>query len=108
METVRGINFGRCYPWQHGPAGAAGQGEELVMFKNKFFLLIFTIYQLFSTAFICVGIWPDWVIFINLALQLAAVFFFDLEYALYSVILSIPFYLAVPNSQFDSLSAWRL
>jgi len=77
------------------------------MFKQKFFLIVLTIYQLFSTALIAIGVWPAQVVYINLAVQLGAILFFDLEYALYSVILSIPFYLAVPNPKFDSLSAWR-
>ena len=77
------------------------------MFKQKFYLTVFTIYQLFSTALIATGAWPADLVYLNLAIQLAAILLFDLEHALYSVVLTIPFYLAVPNPKFDSLSAWR-
>src|SRR3989344_7174254 len=77
------------------------------MFSQRFFLTIFFIYQLISTGAIIVGAWPQEVVYFNLALQLGVLFLFDLEYALYSVILSIPFYLVVPNPYFDSFSAWR-
>lgn len=75
--------------------------------SKKFYLTIFVIWQLFSTALIATGAWPQSIVFVNLAIQIAALFFFDLEYALYSAILSLPFYLAVPNAQYSSLSAWR-
>ncbi len=80
----------------------------MLKFSTKFYLSIFFIYQLFSTAFIAIGIWPKEVIYINLLLQLAAILFFNIENAIYSVILSLPFYLVLPNSYFDTLSAWRI
>lgn len=78
-----------------------------VMFKQKFWLTVFTVYQIFSSAMIATGIWPQNIVYVNLAIQLGAILAFDLENAVYSVILSVPFYLAVPNPRFDSLSAWR-
>lgn len=78
------------------------------MFKQKFFLTIFGIYQLFSTALIAIGVWPPFVIYLNLTAMLAAVFLFDLEYALYSVILCIPFYLDIPDPKYDTFSTWRI
>ncbi len=78
------------------------------MFKQKFWLAVFGIYLLFSTALIATGMWPAFMIYANLAMMLAAVLFFDLEYALYSVILSIPFYLDVPDPKYDTVSLWRI
>ncbi|MDB4940083.1 MAG: hypothetical protein JWO40_508 [Candidatus Doudnabacteria bacterium] len=78
------------------------------MFKSKFWLTVFFVYQAFSTALIAIGVWPKEIIYLNLGLQLAAVCFFNLENAIYSVVLSTPFYLVIPNSKFDSFSAWRI
>ncbi|MEK7075451.1 MAG: O-antigen ligase family protein, partial [Patescibacteria group bacterium] len=77
------------------------------MFKQRFWLVIFFIVQLFLTAFIATGILnQNWAYF-NLGLQLLAILFFDLENALLSVILSIPLYLILPNFQLETLSTWR-
>jgi O-antigen ligase len=78
------------------------------MFKSKFWLIIFFIYQFFSTLLLAIGVWPKEVVYLNLLLQILAVFVFDIEYAVYSVVLSIPFYLVIPNSRLDTFSAWRI
>ncbi len=77
------------------------------MFKQRFWLVIFFIFQIFSTSLIATGtVNQNWS-YLNLLLQLLAILFFDLENALLSVILSIPLYLVLPNSKLDTLSAWR-
>ncbi|TSC65446.1 MAG: Uncharacterized protein G01um101477_473 [Candidatus Doudnabacteria bacterium Gr01-1014_77] len=77
------------------------------MFKQRFWLVIFFIVQLFLTSFIATGILnQNWAYF-SLGLQLLAILFFDLENALLSVILSIPLYSVLPNSKLETLSAWR-
>lgn len=78
------------------------------MFKQKFWLTIFFIFQLFSTAMIAVGMLPASFAYLNLAVQLAAIIFFDLEHALFSVLLSIPFYIVLPNPKLDTFSQWRI
>lgn len=78
------------------------------MFKSKFWLAVIFVYQFFSTLLIAIGVWPTEVVYFNLAVQLGAVLFFDIENAVYSVILSIPFYLVIPNPKLDSFSAWRI
>ncbi len=77
-------------------------------FTQNFCLVLFGISQLFVAAVVSVGIWPSWVVYANLALQILVLFLFDAEYALYSVIVTIPFYLAIPNPRYDSLSSWRI
>ncbi len=78
------------------------------MFKQKFYLVIFGVYLLFSTALMATGVWPSFVVYLNLGLMLAAVILFDSEYALYSVILSLPFYVDIPAPKYDTVSAWRI
>ncbi len=78
------------------------------MFKKNFYLTIFTVYQFFSTLLLAIGVLPPDFIYLNLLLELIAVIFFDPEYALLSIILSTPFYLALPLHQRDSLESWRI
>jgi len=77
------------------------------MFKQRFWLVIFFIFQLFSTSLIATGVVNQNWSYLNLGLQLLAIIFFDLENALASVILSIPLYLILPNPKLETLSAWR-
>ena len=77
-------------------------------FGQNFWLVVLGIYQLFTAAAVSVGVLPSWAVYVSLAVQVAAVFAFDLEYALYSAVVAIPFYLAIPNPRFDSLSSWRV
>ncbi len=79
-----------------------------IKFSKNFYLTVFGVYQFFSTLAIAIGIWPAKLVFLNLAIQLLAIIFFDLEYALHSIILSIPFYLALPMARYDTVSTWRI
>jgi O-antigen ligase len=76
--------------------------------SNNFYLTIHTIFQGFTALAIGIGIIPHELVFVALALQLLAVLLFDLEHAFYSVLLSIPFFLILPNPYFESFSAWRV
>jgi hypothetical protein len=78
------------------------------LFSKKFYLLIHTILQVFIAVLVSIGLLPQSAVFASLALQAAAIVLFNLEYALYSVILAIPFYLVLPNPWFESFSVWRL
>jgi O-antigen ligase len=55
-----------------------------------------------------VGIWPDWVVWLNLAVAAVFLVLADSFDGLLFLIISIPFYVAVPNPKFDSLSSWRI
>ncbi len=77
-------------------------------FKQKFWLAVYFIYLAFSTAMIATGMWPAQAAYINLGVQLIALFTFDLEHAAYSAVLAIPFYLVLPNPKFDTFSQWRV
>lgn len=78
------------------------------MFKKNFLLAIFAVYQFFTILGIVIGSLPSEIIYLNLVLQLAAIVFFDLEYALLSVIISMPFYVALPIKQHDSFQIWKI
>ncbi len=78
------------------------------LYNKNFLLVVFFVYQLFSVLLIAIGVWPQSIVYVNLGLQVLLALVLDSEYGLYSIILSLPFYLAVPNSKFDSLSSWRI
>lgn len=79
------------------------------MLKNRnwmlaFYLVIFGAVNLL----IAVAVLPEWLAYPAIALNCLAIAFFDSEYALFSVVLSIPFYVVLPNRVFDSFSGWRI
>ena len=78
------------------------------IFTKNFYLTTHTILQAFIAIYVSIGVGPDWLVYASIAIQLLAILFFKLEYALYSVILSLPFSLVIPNPWFDSFSVWRV
>jgi O-antigen ligase len=78
------------------------------VFSSKFYLTVHTILQATIALFVGMGLLPQETVYASLVLQVVAILFFDLEKALHSIILAIPFYLVIPNPWFDSLSVWRI
>jgi putative inorganic carbon (HCO3(-)) transporter len=78
------------------------------MFGKKFYLIAFFLLQIFFALMVSIGVWPQSTVYFSLFLQAIAILLFDPEYALYSVILSTPFALAVPVKGFDTFSVWRI
>jgi O-antigen ligase len=75
--------------------------------KNKYIAAL-VLWQLISVYLMAVGAWPAWVALANTALIglcIAALTPFD---ALQLFIVSIPFYVVLPNPYSDTLSMWRL
>ena len=75
--------------------------------KNKYIVAL-VLWQLVSVYLMAVGVWPTWIAWINvglLAASIAALSPFD---ALRVFVVSIPFYVVVPNNYADTLSMWRL
>ncbi len=77
-------------------------------FRNQtFWLAVTAIAQFAISGLVAVGIIPQAAAYAAFAIQGIAIVCFDIEYALYSVILALPWFLAVPNPRFDTLSLWR-
>ena len=76
--------------------------------KLKLIIILFTIWQYFSIAMIIMANWPDSLVWLNLGLLLAFIALCPIYESLLLLILSIPFYVVLPNTQFDSLSMWRV
>lgn len=76
--------------------------------KLRLIVIFFTIWQYFSILGIAVLNWPQELVWLNLGLLLGFVLLCPVYESLLLLILSIPFYVALPNSRFNSLSMWRI
>lgn len=76
--------------------------------RLKLLIIIFTIWQYISIVMIAVLNWPNSLIWLNLGLLLGFVALCPAYESLLLLILSIPFYVVLPNTKFDSLSMWRV
>ena len=76
--------------------------------RLKLLIILFTIWQYISVAGMAILNWPGFLIWLNLGLLLGFILLSPVYESLLLLILSIPFYVAVPNSRFDSLSMWRI
>ena len=74
----------------------------------KLLIIVFTIWQYFSVAGMALLGWSNSLVWLNLGLLLAFIVLCPVYESLLLLILSIPFYVAIPNSRFDSLSMWRV
>lgn len=77
-------------------------------FNRKFFLVVSAFLQLFFALTISTGMLPQSWAWSQILIALAGCVFFDEYFGLLSLIIALPFWLALPNSKFDSLSAWRI
>src|SRR3989344_1258455 len=75
--------------------------------KFRLLILIFTVWQYASILGIALLNWPDFLIWVNLGLLTAFVVLSPVYESLLLLTLCIPFYVALPNPEFDSLSMWR-
>ncbi|MFI5205359.1 MAG: O-antigen ligase family protein [Candidatus Paceibacterales bacterium] len=86
--------------------------EVIQKFKElprlKLLIIIFTIWQYFSILGIAVLNWPNSLVWLNLGLLLGFIALCPIYESLLMLILSIPFYVVLPNTRFDSLSMWRI
>src|SRR5579864_6965663 len=76
--------------------------------RLKLLIIIFTLWQYASVAGMAVLGWSVSLVWLNLGLILAFILLAPIYESILLLILSIPFYVAVPNSRFDSLSMWRI
>ena len=74
----------------------------------KLLIILFTIWQYVSIAGMAILGWPNSLVWLNVGLLLAFIVLSPVYESLLLLILSIPFYVAIPNSRFDDLSMWRI
>ncbi len=76
--------------------------------RLKLLIILFIVWQYFSVAGMALLNWPNSLVWLNLGLLIAFIALCPVYESLLLLILSIPFYVAIPNSRFDSLSMWRV
>ncbi len=76
--------------------------------RIKLLIIVFTIWQYVSIAGMALLGWPVSLVWLNLGLILGFILLSPIYESLLLLILSIPFYVVLPNTQFDSLSMWRV
>ncbi len=82
---------------------------QKALLKNpRFYIFILFLWQLISLLMIVLGGWPDRIIWATLALGALFLIAADPFDGLLFLVLSVPWYVAVPNKRFDTLSVWRI
>ncbi len=76
--------------------------------RLRLLIIFFTVWQYVSIAGIAVLGWSTVLVWLNLGLLLAFIFLAPIYESLLLLVLSIPFFVVIPNSKFDSLSMWRV
>lgn len=76
--------------------------------RLRLLIIIFTIWQYISVLGMAVVGWSTAVVWLNLGFLLAFIVLCPVYESLLLLILSIPFYVAIPNARFESLSMWRI
>ncbi len=76
--------------------------------RLKLLVIIFTIWQYLSVAGMALLNWPASLVWLNLGLLLGFIVLCPVYESLLLLVLSIPFYVVIPNARFDSLPMWRV
>lgn len=78
------------------------------VFSPQRLLWLLVFWQLIAVLLMALGVWPDWVAWINVGLIALYIIVADTHYGILLLIASIPFFVVVPNPYFASLPSWRL
>ncbi len=81
--------------------------KYLKQIKINHVLYALVLWQTISVYLMAVGVWPTWVAWINTGLIAVFILFAEPYQSLRLVLVSIPFYVALPNRYADSLTMWR-
>lgn len=73
----------------------------------KLLIIVLAVWQYLAILGIAILNWPTGFIWLNLGLLLGFIIFAPIYESILLLVLSIPFFVALPNPYFDSLSMWR-
>ncbi len=76
--------------------------------KARLITIALIIWEFFSALMLAVANWPDAIIWVNLFLLCLFILIFSVFDSLLLLIVSIPFYVVLPNPYFETLSMWRI
>jgi len=86
--------------------------EFIQKFKDlprlKSLIIFFTVWQYISVAGMAILGWNYALVWLNLGLLLAFILSAPIYESLLLLVLSIPFFVVIPNAKYDSLSMWRV
>ncbi len=73
----------------------------------KYFLWLFLFWQAIAVYLMAVGAWPLWVVWLTAAVSAIFIVLASSYHAVLLLILSIPFYVALPYVHNNSIASWR-
>lgn len=73
-----------------------------------FVISLLGIWQFFSVLLMALGVWPVWVVWLNLVLSAAYLAYYPVYYGLIFLIVNFAFFVSLPLHFADSLSMWRV
>lgn len=76
--------------------------------RLKLLIIVFTVWQYISILGMALMNWPQSLVWLNLGLLTAFIFLSPVYESLLLLVLSIPFYVVIPNARFESLPMWRV
>jgi len=76
--------------------------------RLRLLIILFTIWQYISVVGMALLGWPNSLVWLNMGLILAFIALCPIYESVLLLIISIPFYVVVPNTHFDSLPMWRI
>lgn len=79
----------------------------LSFIRSRRVIWLLVLWQLISVFLIAVGVWPQTLAWVNFGLLTAYIVYAKPIDSLLLFVVSIPFYIVLPNPYFDSLSMWR-
>jgi len=71
-------------------------------------LWLLVLWQLIAVMLMAIGVWPYWVVWVNIGLTAVYMLFAETFDGLLLLVASMPFFVVVPNSYSPSLPSWRL
>jgi O-antigen ligase len=81
--------------------------QFMQFFSKDRTLWLIVLWQLISVLLMSLGVWSEYVAWINLGLIAAYMLYVPPFYSLLLFVASLPFYVVLPNPYFDSMSMWR-
>lgn len=79
--------------------------QKLTKYKKIIWLLV--LWQVLCVALMSAGVWPYWLVYLNLGLFGVFLLWAPVYESILLLVISIPFFVAIPNHYFPALANWR-
>jgi O-antigen ligase len=78
------------------------------VFTTRRILWMLVLWQLVSVLLMALGVWPDWLVWVNLALAALYILGTETYDGLLLLVASIPFFIALPDPRLQFMPTWRI